>query len=305
MADIADVLAAFNTAITAAIYPNGMSQPSVALLNGKPINCRVAAGWPTPETLDPDMAAGNPPGCAPIINVSIFPQPGLEKNTTRFPRDWYVQTTNVCSMTATISGLTITIGGTVTATHYVTIHLGNNAFSYAANSNDTLATVAAALQALMAANPNISGSSVLNNVITVPAVMGGRIIVRTAAPGTASVELERSMKRFIVTIWAPNDAYRVAVARIVRPALAAIDFFSLPDGYAGELKYESECDIDRSAKQSTMRRDIFYWVEYPTTQTVPSYPITSFITEIEIDPPGSVITPLPLASFAPARITII
>ena len=303
MADLADIEAAFVSAISAAIYPNGTSSPSAAMLpNGQPINCRIAAGWPLPETLDPDMAAGTPPGSRSVVNISVHAQTGMEKNTTRYERVWYSQTTNACTMTATLSGLTITIGGTVTAGHYITIHLGNVAVSYAALASDTTATIAAALQALIAAQ--MSGSSVTGSVITAPAVMGGRITVRTAAPGTAAMELERSNQRFAVTIWAPNNACRTAVARVIRPALAAIDFFSLPDGYAGELKYESSTDIDRSGKQNLMCRDIFYWVEYPTTESVVAYPITTFVTETEIDTILTKIEPLPLSSFTPARIII-
>ena len=303
MADLSDVEAAFVSAITAAIYPNGTSSPSVALLpNGQAINCRVAAGWPLPENIDRDVSAGVPPGSQAIVNISVFNQPGLERNTTRYERNWYVTTANACSITATVSGLNITIGGTVTAGHYVTLLLGQNVVSYAALARDTIATIAAALNALILTK--MGGSSVSGSVITAPAIMGGRIIARTGAPGIAAMELERSNQRFCVTIWAPNNAYRVAVAKVIRPALAAIDFFPLPDGYVAELKFETSTDIDRSGKQSVSCRDIRYWVEYPTTESVPSYQITSFTTEIEVDPPNTVIKPLPLASFTPTKIII-
>ena len=279
-----------------------MAAPSAIVLpSGAALNCRIYAGWPLPETLDADMAAGTPQGSAPVVNVSVFAQAGLERNTTRYPQEWENQTSTDCTLTATISGATITIGGTVTAGHYVTLHIGGIAFSYAAQASDTLASVAAALVALIAVEMTASAAGA---VITVPSTMGGRIVARCAAPGTAVRELERTMQRFIVTIWAPNNACRVATARIVRPALAVLDYFSLPDGYVAELKYESSADIDRSGKQSLSCRDIFYWAEYPTTQTMVAYPITTFSAGIEADPASTEIAPLPLSSFTPVLTTI-
>ncbi|HYA07490.1 MAG TPA: hypothetical protein VEF90_16515 [Xanthobacteraceae bacterium] len=296
MADISDVEQAFVAAITAAVYPNGTSAPSAIVLpGGAALNCRIYAGWPLPETLDPDMAAGN------VVNVSVFPQAGMERNVTRFPQDWQNQTSTACTLTAAVSGATVTIGGAVTVGHYVTLQIGGQAFSYAAQASDTLASVAAALAALIAANMTASASGA---VITVPSTMGGRIVARCAAPGTAARELERTTQRFIVTIWAPNNACRVAAARIIRPALAALDFLGLPDGYAAELKYESSTDVDRTGKQNLSCRDIFYWAEYPTTQSMVAYPMTTFSAGIEGDNAATVIEPLPLPSFTPATTVI-
>lgn len=302
MADISDVETALIAAITGAIYPNGSSSPStIVLANGTVLNSRIFGGWPLPGTLDADMAAGVPTGSAPVIDISVYAQPGMERNTTRYPQEWQTLTKVACTITGTVSANQITIGGTITAGHYVTVQVGNQAYSYAALASDTTATVAAALASLMTANITATASG---NVITVPLVMGGRITVRTAAPGTSVRELDRMLQRYCVTIWAPNNACRVAAAKIIRPALAAIDYLLLPDGYTAELKYESSTDIDRSGKQSLACRDIFYWLEYPTTQTEVSYPITTFSIGIEPDPSSTVITPLPLSSFTPARTVI-
>ena len=302
MADISDVEQALVTAISNIIYPSGTSSPSTIIgATGLPLNCRVSGGWPLPAVLDADMAAGIPPGSAPVINISVYAQPGMERNTTRYPQEWQTLTTVACTMTGIVAGNQITIGGTVTAGHYLTIQVGNQAYSYAALASDTTASIATALASLMAANIAATASG---NVITVPSVMTGRIIVRSAAPGTSVRELDRMLQRYCITIWAPNNAARVAVSKVIRPALAAIDFFLLPDGYTAELKYESSTDIDRSGKQSLACRDIFYWLEYPTTQVAVSYPITTFSIGIEPDPASTVITPLPLSSFTPVRTVI-
>ena len=302
MADISDVENALVSLISSGVYPNGTSQPSaIALANGTTLDCRVYSGWPLPAQIDADMASGSPPGSAPIINISVWPQTGLERNTTRFPRDWKPNAAVPCSMTATVSGVTVTIGGTVTAGHYVTIQAGNYTASYAALASDTVASIASALRSLLAAS---MACSVAGPVLTLPSVMVGRIVTRTAAPGTSSREVDRTNQRFQITIWAPNNEARVAAAKIVRPLLGVTDFLPLPDGYAVELHYESSTDIDRTGKQSISCRDFFWWGEYPTTQTMVSNPVTTFSIGFEADLPTTKITSLPLSSFTPT-ITVI
>ena len=302
MADISDVEVALVNLISGGLYPNGTSQPSaIALSNGTILNARVYAGWPLPGQVDADMANGIPAGSASIVNVSVFPQSGLEKNTTRFPRDWKAKPATPCSLTATVSANTVTIGGSVTVGHYVTLLAGNNAVSYAAQSGDTLASVASALQSLM--NAKVA-CSVAGPVLTLPLVMGGRITARCAAPGVSTREIDRTNQRFLITIWAPNNDARVATARIIRPLLGVTDFVTLPDGYAGELHYESSTDIDRTGKQNIVCRDLFWWVEFPTTQTMVAYPMTTFNGGIEMDTITTKITPLPLSSFTPTLTVI-
>jgi hypothetical protein len=297
MADISDVESALVALISGAVYPNGTSSPSAIVANGTSLNCRVISGWPIPGQIDADMTA-----IPPVLTVSVYPQTGMEKNTTRFPRDWYTPVVTVPTLTATVSGLTVTIGGTVTAGHFVTIHAGGLAFSYAALSSDTLTTVAAALQALVAGS--MSGSSVAGSVITFPATMGGRLIARTGAPSASFCEVGRSNQRFCITIWASNNAARVAAAKAIKPVLDFTDFVALPDNYSGELKYESSTDVDRMNKSSVSCRDLYYWVEYPTTLTQATYPLTTFVSEIEADAAPTTIQPLPLPSFTPGRIVI-
>lgn len=64
MADVSDVAEALAQIVADAAYPNGTGQPSVS--NGPII---VYPGWPDPDSLDADLAAGK-------VHVSIFPRPG-------------------------------------------------------------------------------------------------------------------------------------------------------------------------------------------------------------------------------------
>jgi hypothetical protein len=80
MADLSDVTAYLATAASAAVYPNGTSQPSVAAMD-----CRIFEGWPIPDQLDRDMLGQMLSGTPPIpvtrpkgtvANVSVFAMPG-------------------------------------------------------------------------------------------------------------------------------------------------------------------------------------------------------------------------------------
>ncbi len=64
MADQDDVAGALVQIVSDAVYPNGVDQPSVGA-------CPVIVyqGWPNPQTLDADLAAGK-------AHISVFPQPG-------------------------------------------------------------------------------------------------------------------------------------------------------------------------------------------------------------------------------------
>jgi len=292
LADLSDVELALATIVTSAIYPNGATAASAIVLpGGVNPNCRIFPGWPDPTRLDADMAAS-------IINVSIFAQPGLEKNITAYPQVWVSQTKVASTITATVASNVVTIGGSITVGHYITLLIAGNVFSYAAKTGDTLASFAASLAAL------INGAAVSGESITIPNG-GWTIVARAAAPGTAFRELERTRQRFVVTVWAENNAARIATARVIRPALAAIDTLFYPDTSCGRIFYENSMDVDRSGKQSLSCRDIFYWAEYPTTQSMVAYPITSFGPQIEADGWSSPdFTPLPWSSFTPVKVLV-
>src|SRR5580658_9745114 len=81
MADISDVESALLSLLTQMAYPSGTSAPSAVLdSGGKPHNVQLYRGWPVPDQLDTDMAAGT-------VDVSIFPT-RVETNVTRYGLDY-------------------------------------------------------------------------------------------------------------------------------------------------------------------------------------------------------------------------
>src|SRR5437868_5530279 len=61
MADLSDVESGIVREVIGALYPNGPSQASAV-----GAACRVYRGWPSPATLNSDLAGG-------IVNVTIVP----------------------------------------------------------------------------------------------------------------------------------------------------------------------------------------------------------------------------------------
>jgi hypothetical protein len=282
MADIADVSAALVTLIAGALYPNGTGQASAITAP-----CKVAPGWPNSTQLDADLRAG-------AVQVTVYPQPNIERVTTRYPQAWQTKAITTPTLTASVDGSTVTIGGTVTVGHYITLIVRNIAYSYAAVGGDTLATIAAALAAQI--NPFTSAVAV-GAVITFAATANGRITARTGAPGTLIRELRRQQRGYQIVIWAPTPDLRKAAADIIDPAMSATDFVTLPDSTSAWLVYRSSNDTDMQERALLYRRDIFFWAEYAATQTAIGYPVTAPVTGVEIvngATPGP-----PFSSFSP------
>lgn len=256
MADLSDVSAALVNLIAATVYPNGTGNASVA---GVPV--RVYAGWPNPAQLDADLRAATP-----VCHVSVFPQ-AAEKNTTRYPTDWKPVTVNTPTLTLTIAGQTVTVGGTVPASnnpHNVVVLANGKAYVYTVLVSDTLASIAAALAALIAVD--IATTSAAGPVITLPNT--ARILAaRVGITGTALREVRRQERGFQIGIWADTPTHRDAIAGLIDPVLAFTTFLTMPDGTGARLVYKSSMISDALQKDRLYRRDLMYSVEYATTLT--------------------------------------
>lgn len=262
MADVIDVQTALVALAAAALYPNGTGQPSAA--GGVP--CKVYAGWPTESQLDSDLAGRT-------AHVTVFPRPE-ERNTTRFPQDWQPQTMNSATLTLTINGQQITVGGVVPPAnnpHNLSVLANGKPYVYAVQTSDTLNSIAASLAALIAAD--LPGTSAAGAVVTLPGT--GRIgAARVGVTGTAVREIRRQERQFQITVWADSPTHRDAVAQPVDQVLAATKFLTMPDGLAARLIYKGSPISDNTQKSRLFRRDLIYLVEYATTQTETETQIT-------------------------------
>ena len=257
MSDISDVSSALIAICVNAVYPTGTGNASVT---GSAV--RLFAGWPVPQLLDADLAAGN-------SQISVFPTP-TETNTTRYSKDWVNQSVNPQTITATVSGQTVTIGGAQPSTfypHVISIGVNGVPYIYTTLQTDTLATIAAALGAL------IAGAGVVGAVITVSTT--ARLnFARIGVTGTSIRELRRQTRVMQLSVWTSTPSMRDTLARAIDTALAATEFLTMPDGYGARLVYKGSHILDDVQKASLYRRDFLYMVEYATTQTETDTQIT-------------------------------
>jgi hypothetical protein len=294
MADLSDVEQALVSTIAQVAYPNGTGNVPIA---GTQVD--IFRGWPIPADLDQDLAAN-------IVNISVYPNDN-ERVTTRYPREWKPLPVAAPTLTLTVSGNTITVGGTPSSPTNAAAIVNGAAYVYAVQPNDTLTTIATGLAALIAGGQytNEDGSSGYTNeisnaylasasssgpVITIPGAY--RLIARVGAVGTAVRETKRQKRSFQITFWCPNPALRDLIVAPVDAALADIDFLSLPDGTAGRLVYERSKVSDRVEREGLYRRDLFYSVEYGTTDSMTAAQIVAELFNITggLDPSEPAVT---------------
>lgn len=250
MADFTDVASALRDLIAAAIYPNGTGQSS-ALGFG----VQVYQGWPTPEKLDADLKQG-------MAHVSIWPTPQEKPSADHFA-DWQTLSIQATTLTLTVSGQTVTVGGTVSTPQNVGIVADGLAYAYAVQASDTLTTIATALASGLAGQG--IGASNTGAVITLASAK--KIAGRTGSQGVSMRELRRQERVFQVSCWANTPATRDALAKLVDTTMGATWRLSMTDGTSVNLFYRGSSQHDESQKQLIYRRDLMYGGEYATTQT--------------------------------------
>lgn len=271
MADQVDIESALVGIITGVIYPLGTGQ---AAAQGVP--AQVGPGWPSPENLAAIIGAGN--AC-----IWVYTRPEV-KETTRFPYQWQTQSINPATITATVSGQTVTIGGAMPSpftAHNVFVLLAGQAFSYAVQAGDTLTSIATALAGLIAAA--FPGTTNTGPVITLGT--GAVAAARVGTTGQAMIEVGRFEQMFQIVIAANSPTNRALLAQAIMPILMATSWLSMPDGTMARLRVRSPVDYDKDQNLSIYRRDIRVTVEYAVTQvqnaaTVEAVAVTNTINTL-------------------------
>jgi len=257
MADLSDVEVTLATFVSATLYPNGTTQPSV--IAGNPV-IDVERGWPNAPALDAALAAGK-------VTVSVYAQQSAERVTTRFQTQWQLKSGAAPTLTVSVSGYQATLNGTPSATQVVMVALNQQTYAYQCVLGDTLLTVAANVAALVP-GAIASGPSII--------ISGGQgFRVRISAQGIMIREVRRQERGFQIVVWAPTPAQRDAVASVVDSAFAAITILDLPDGFGAKIAYLRTFTSDSEQNAALYRRDLFYCVEYATTQTMPAYQVAA------------------------------
>lgn len=246
MAGLSDVLNQLAAQAAAVIYPNGTAQPSAC---GMPV--KIYPGWPVPNVLETDLAAGT-------VHVSVYPGNTERKTTRSIGQGWVQVAAPVHTVQMTVSGSQVTLSGTPGAQNLL-ITLNGTAYVYALQASDSLNSAATGLCAL------IPGATSNGAVITLTGVHS--ITVAVGGFGTAMRETKRQEKQFQVTVWAPTPLARDLAAEALDSALSATTSMSFTDGSAGIVRYSHTFQTDQLEKAGLYRRDLFYSIDYATTQT--------------------------------------
>ena len=245
MADQSEVESALVSVASAALYPNGLGAPS---LPGS--ECRVYRGWPHPAALDADLLAGN-------VNVTVFSAGGLGKTTTRYADQWMGPTPQT-SMTATVSGNSVTFDGAAAPGQLAGVLVDERSYVYRTREGDTPGLVAANLAAMArgAAIVQLKGNTLM--------VAGaGRLRARVVADATVQREVRRQQHTFRISCWCAMPSTRDATASAIDQTFSRKTFISLPDGSQAYVRYAGTEEFDQSQDARLYRRDLLYEVEYP------------------------------------------
>jgi uncharacterized protein YaiE (UPF0345 family) len=248
MADQADVETALAAIVANALYPAGTAAAS-AIGNV----CRVYRGFPAAPALDADLAAG-------VVNVSVAAEAAPVKNVTRYPRQWVTVAPVTAMLNVQAAGKSAAFSGTCAAGQLAGVMVDDALFAYAVQRNDSPATVASNLAALLRSAGWLVDYA--GSMITVPAAV--RFTARVVNGAGALQEIKRQIQSFKITLWCPDPASRDAAAPCIDQALAGLNFIPLADGTYARLLFVASSAEDGSADASLYRRDITYSAEYPT-----------------------------------------
>ena len=251
MADVSDVYNALASWISNLLYPNGPQNPSALTYNGAPVAFRVYPGWPVTQNLNADLANG-------VVNVNVYPLPS-ERNISTLDKDPWILSQPTPTLTTSVSGQTVTIGGTVTVGEAVGISVGGTSYAYLVQASDTPGTIAAALAGLV---PDATASGA-----TVTVATAANLASRIGVPATVVTPVKRQSRQFQIVVWAPSPVLRDRVASFLDSWLGDLYRLPLPDGSAANLKYHNSPVNDLLQKEGAWRRDLFYEVIFDTTRT--------------------------------------
>lgn len=259
MADQSDIEKSIVALLAATLYPNGLvgNPPPSAL--GCP--ARVGRGWPDAKALDDDLRAG-------VLNVTVYPRPNTEKNTTRFTPQWQpLGAVNPPTFTLSQAGQVVTVGGSGPSTYYpqnLCVLIGAEAYLYQTVIGDTPASIATALGAIIDAA--LGDTTVTGAAITLPPTAMVEAL-RIGSTGTIAREVSRQERQFQIVVWCFNPDLRDQACSLIKPALDGVEFLTLPDGSQARMYYASSTETDAPEKEILYRRDLIYCVEWPTLQT--------------------------------------
>jgi len=290
MADVGDVAGTLVTLLAAALYPSGVAA-------GSPlgIGFRIYRGDPTAAVMDTDLRAGYTQtggkytltnAACRIAHVTVNPRVGVGRLVPPYVfAPPTIGTIATSTLTATVSGNTVTLGGTITAGQGIALAVNGTLLGSTAGAGDTLATLATTLAGLVNAGTPATATGA---VITVPASV--TLIAAPFVSVTTSTEVERQIQGFQVTIYSSDWNLRDAVGSALTRCIAGTKKITLADGFQGLMRLSPpvSVDDDKPGKELLFVRKLYLQVEFPVTTTTVTSTLALALTQIET-PAGTVL----------------
>jgi hypothetical protein len=181
----------------------------------------------------------------------------------------------------------VAIGGTMPQAlnpHNVMILANGKHYVHHVLDDDSTTSIAKSLA--MQASGDIPGTFSAGAWVIFPS--GTRIgAARVGITGTLLREVKRQNRAFQVVTWANTPENRDIIADAMDIELCANQFLVLPDTTAARIIYRGTFVTDDYQKALLYRRDLFYNIEYATTQITEAIQVTQEThTYAPIDPPG-------------------
>jgi hypothetical protein len=248
MADLADVETALAAIVANALYPAGTAAASAV-----GCTCRVYRGLPSSPVLGADLAAG-------IVHVTVDAGDQV-RNVTRYPRRWQVVAPVAPSLSVTVGAQSASFAGSCAVGQLAGVAVNGALFPYAVQANDSPATVASNLAALLRA----AGWLVDYAGATITLPNAALFTARVVNGAHALQEIKRQAQEFLITLWCPAPAVRDAAGALIDAALGGLQFVALADGSSARLIYVGSAAEDGAADAMLYKRTLRYSAEYPTT----------------------------------------
>lgn len=250
MADLSDVETSLASLITATAYPNGNDALSIT---GTIV--RIYRGWPNQSALNADLASG-------VVTITIFPDPGHTRITTRYLDPPEAGSVVLPTMTASVTASTATFAGVAAPGQIAGVLVDNSAFVHRTGKGDTAELVASILASYIRPRRviQIQGAS-----LTIPGC--GSLIARVVADQATQTETRRQVQGFRLSFWCPTPTLRDQITALVDAALSTQKFLTLPDATTARLQQTGTTVFDQSQNAGLYRRDLMLSVEYATTTT--------------------------------------
>jgi hypothetical protein len=272
MADISDITAYLAATAAGAVYPNGSSNPSVA-----GIDVRIFEGWPIADQIDNDLtgfmlnAAGvkvaRPNGvCA---NVSVFPMLGAGKPVYQILDETYVIRAPQVTTTVAVAGQVITVTGTLAAKEFLTVVLDDAVVLSRGGAN------VAAMLTQLAADAVAAGYAATATATTLTIPFKYEMTVRQGGEGILGKVIHRQSQSVMITVWAPTQATRAALAKAIDVAVKKNIRVTMPDTSQAIVVFSRTNVIDDDQAKGLYRRDLIFDVDYATVEQFAGTEITS------------------------------